>query len=87
MLALLAAGAVLGCSPAQYRTYFARETVGHVGCPEREIRIRDEHSDAGSGLQTWTAVCRGKVYYCRKQDTALGFGATDSRGTSCHAAD
>lgn len=41
---------------------------GYVGCPANEIHVSDHTS------LTWTAECRGKVFYCRTGD-----------GTACTA--
>jgi hypothetical protein len=37
-------------------------TAGRVGCPADEIEILDESRDTAA--RSWTASCRGHVYYC-----------------------
>jgi len=70
-----------GCVSAQQaRTFYQRESAGHVGCPEERIVIRDERLDDLAGRHNWTAVCPGgRTYYCARTE--------DGRGTRCQAAD
>ncbi|MBN1609988.1 MAG: hypothetical protein JW940_25400 [Polyangiaceae bacterium] len=68
------AGAVLavvatGCAN------LAAATSGRIGCPASEIEISDDQDHAGS--RTWTANCRGRVYYCSATIVTRGSGAID----------
>lgn len=67
LLALLATG----CNP------LPAWTSGQVGCAEEQIVItRDEMGFAG---RTWTAVCRGKTFYC----TSVNSGPQGAMQVSC----
>ncbi len=35
---------------------------GYVGCPYEEIRIKEITEDIN--IHTYTAMCRGKLFYC-----------------------
>lgn len=48
-------------------------TSGHVGCPAKDIRIFDARKNWDT--MTWTAKCRGRVYYCSQ--LASRFGGAD----------
>jgi hypothetical protein len=61
--------ALTGCT-----SFAIDQSSGQIGCPSSEISIVD---DSGAGLvqRTWTAVCRGKTFYCTH--------TFDSHNTSC----
>lgn len=49
---------------------------GEIGCPESEVEIYD---DTGTGSsRTWTAECRGRIFYCSYHTT--GYGADGHEG-------
>lgn len=41
---------------------FVNVTSGEIGCPREEITVSDRHTGWNSG--SWTAECRGRIYYC-----------------------
>jgi len=54
----------VGCySAATLRDTYRSDTVGHVGCAFAEIEVKD----IDQGNNSWTAVCRGAVYFCSKK--------------------
>jgi hypothetical protein len=60
LIAALACSLLLmGCG--DWNTYLRHNSSGHLGCPPGEIMIRDFRRDMGF---SWTASCRGRVYYC-----------------------
>lgn len=68
VLAFCMAMALVGCASMREEGYQQRREVasGHVGCPPDEIAVSAHTSS------TWTATCRGRVFYCKVGD-----------GTSC----
>lgn len=60
-----------GCAQLQQELIDNRKNAssGQIGCAPADIQISD------GGKLTWTAICRGKVFYCTTGD-----------GTSCKAA-
>jgi hypothetical protein len=46
---------------------------GGVGCPSQEIQVSDHHSNFFTGVDTWTAQCNGKIFYC--SSTRGGYGS------------
>jgi len=50
---------------------------GQVGCPSEEIQIAND--EQGWATRTWTAECRGKLYYC----TAFSSGQQGSTQVAC----
>jgi hypothetical protein len=75
-----------GCvRPTDWETtgYWARlRSAGHVGCNDNEIKVGEIERHAGMGVTTWTAWCRGQVYYCQSR---LAGALIDSgeRSTAC----
>jgi hypothetical protein len=45
----------------------ARASSGQIGCPANEIEISDKSVSVGT--TTWTATCRGRVFYCSSATT------------------
>lgn len=73
-LPLLLALLLAACATTE-ETY-QRQTAGHVGCPPDRIVIRD------AANSTWTAICRGRWYYCSKavpSTTDVMFGGATAR--------
>jgi len=62
-----AALSLSACAMMSQRDYARSITVGHVGCPEREIQVVGE-PDVGpmESLRSWEVSCRGNTYYCSK---------------------
>jgi hypothetical protein len=70
---LLMVGAILAlglsacaASNAQLRS----ASSGHVGCAPDEIAI--ENYNLGVSTSSWTALCKGKSFYCSGSDTLKG---------------
>lgn len=59
-------------------------TSGQIGCREREIRITDD-STGWSATRTWTALCKGKRYFCSQQDSDVNC-TEESTGSETPAA-
>ena len=59
-LTALALVLVVGCSTSVGR--LQRQSSGFVGCAPREIRI--VNADISAQLDTWTAMCRGRRFFC-----------------------
>jgi len=57
-------------------TAMARTSSGLIGCPAGEIEISDYSQ--GYDHPTWTATCRGEVYYC--SNTGGGVDCTQDTG-------
>jgi len=53
-----------------------RNTAGHVGCPQGEIRISDEQGSYYS--RSWTASCRSRRYFCTMRRRPTGAGGNDT---------
>ena len=65
--ALLLAATLAGCAGMPNADQVRQEaSSGLIGCPPEEIAISDHQR------LTWTATCRGRVFYCTAGD-----------GTSC----
>ncbi len=50
---------IAGCATHGTR---AAMTSGEIGCPTSEIKVSD--GDMGWTTDTWTAICRGKTFFC-----------------------
>jgi hypothetical protein len=72
--AILAALGAAGCGLNQ--GYLRGVTAGQIGCPPDTIDIVD--SDRGWLASNWTAVCRGRTYYCSKGDNSAPVACTRS---------
>ena len=60
-VALVAIGlALTGCDAYDLRPL----TSGHVGCAPDDIVIKNQREGDAYTSPTWTAVCRGKRYFC-----------------------
>lgn len=55
---LLAVAALAGCATQSIHEVRATFTSGVIGCPVSEVET-SEHEKL-----TWTASCRGRVFYC-----------------------
>jgi hypothetical protein len=71
---LLSAFALTGCTHSMDFDKMARDmraeaSAGHIGCPQTEIVVTEQRR------QSWTATCRGRVFYC-----------TEGGGTACKEA-
>jgi len=62
---------LFGCTNA-----LVRNTAGHVGCPQNEIRISDEQGSYYS--RSWTASCRSRRYFCTLRRRPTGAGGNDT---------
>jgi hypothetical protein len=60
-LVFLALFATAGCGSQKM---LAHSTSGHTGCHPDEIEIVDHAS--GYGALSWTALCRGEIFYCSR---------------------
>ena len=69
MKMVLMAGVLLLAGCQTIEQVRADASSGHVGCPADQI------STAAHQSLTWTAMCKGKLFYCKTGD-----------GTSCAAA-
>lgn len=70
LAALLLAATLAGCAGMPTVDEVRQEaSSGQIGCPPKEIAV-SEHQRL-----TWTATCKGRVFYC-----------TTGAGTSCTAA-
>jgi hypothetical protein len=61
MLAALSVGCTVNLAEA---------SAGEVGCPAHEIAISQDRM--GEGTRSWTASCRGEVFYCSAAGTGNG---------------
>lgn len=60
IILLLTVGAgLVGCASHGEREAM---TSGIIGCPTDEVKV--SHVDGGWSQVTWTAACRGRVFYC-----------------------
>jgi hypothetical protein len=50
---------------------------GKTGCPPHEIAI--SNSQVGLKTASWTAKCRGKIYFCAGDDMLRGVTCTPAR--------
>lgn len=56
------ASALTGCGPN-----LRNATSGQIGCPPNEVTVSDHKKHFNSS--TWTATCRGEVFYCSSATT------------------
>ena len=57
---------LLSCANPKIISVLQEDSVGQIPCPAERIEIV-EHQELDNGDMTWTGLCLGDTYQCRKE--------------------
>lgn len=60
---------IFSCANPRYLTVMQEESVGQIPCNAEHIEIIEHKINREEGSATWTALCNGRSYFCKRPGT------------------